>query len=861
MPFPSFKISLLISTGLAVAAGLPGFAQEAPAEEDQTLETVVVRGQFIPEPQQQTSQVASFLSSEDLARQGDANAALALARLSGLSVIDGKFAYVRCLGDRYSAALLNGSALPSPEPLRRTVPLDLFPSSVLDGAVVQKTYSANLPGEFGGGLINLRSLRRPTSPFVTVKVGSGYNTESTLNEGILVRGSESDWTGYDDGLRDLPGPLASLAANGTPLNSLSPAEVEIAGESLVNSPLSVIQRQDLDPDFEASIEAGTSFDHGEFDIGLIGVAGFEQGWTTEQARRQFVEGGVVGNDFNVTETTFDSAVNALGSLSVGYGEQEVSATLFYVHDTSKEAQISTGFDFNEGAEVFDESSGWFERELTYFQLAGEHVFGDLEASWRGAFSESTRDAPYERSLRRFIDEDSGQPVYNKTGNYRIRFSDLTDQVESFGADLAYTLNLDPTREAVVSAGYDYSNTDREYNSLSLRFIGGNTSLPGVEGLRPDFLFSPDNIDPARFVLQEVTTPNDSYAAQLEVNAAYLQVSAELTDYIKTTVGARFEDATETVLTFDRFGNIGASPVNLENDYLLPSATLTWNFADDLQLRLAYSETIARPQFRYLALSSYVDPQTDRVYRGNSELIDSQLTNYDARLEYYMGRNQFITAAAFFKELENPIEEYQFSTSTFVFETTFINSPKAELLGGELEYRTRFDMPFEGEFWLDRDWLFSANYTYTKSEIVASSTDLIFEPVTSQFISAELFAIDGASLQGTPEHIINLQFGWETDVEQMTLLLGWVDQRILQRGIPLPGRELPDVIEDPGVQLDLVYRRDFTFGDRDVTLGLSARNLLNVANEEFQENGGDLGRTEFNTYERGTSLSASLTAKF
>ena len=96
---------------------------------------------------------------------------------------------------------------------------------------------------------------------------------------------------------------------------------------------------------------------------------------------------------------------------------------------------------------------------------------------------------------------------------------------------------------------------------------------------------------------------------------------------------------------------------------------------------------------------------------------------------------------------------------------------------------------------------------------------------------------------------------------MTLLLGWVDQRILQRGIPLPGRELPDVIEDPGVQLDLVYRRDFTFGDRDVTLGLSARNLLNVANEEFQENGGDLGRTEFNTYERGTSLSASLTAKF
>jgi outer membrane receptor protein involved in Fe transport len=861
MPFPSFKISLLISTGLAVAAGLPGFAQEAPAEEDRTLETVVVRGQFIPEPQRQTSQVASFLSSADLARQGDANAALALTRLSGLSVVDGKFAYVRGLGDRYSAALLNGSPLPSPEPLRRTVPLDLFPSSVLDGAAVQKTYSADLPGEFGGGLINLRTLRRPDAPFFTLKTGTGYNTESTLSDGLVVRGGGSDWTGYDDGLRDLPAPIASLAGTGTPLNSLSPAEIELAGESLVNSPLSVLQSQNMDPDFEASVEAGTVFDYGDFDIGLIGVAGFEQGWTTEQARRQFVEGGVIGSDFNVTETTYDATVNALGSLSVGFGEHELSTTLFYVHDTSKEAQISTGFDFNEGADVFDESSGWFERELTYLQIAGEHVFGDLEANWRAAYSESTRDAPYERSLRRFIDEDSGQPVYNKTGNYRIRFSDLNDQVESIGGDLAYTFYFGESREAELSAGFDHARTEREYNSLSLRFIGGNTSLPGVEDLRPDFLFSPDNIDPARFVLQEVTTPNDSYAASLEVDAAYVQLDTDITDYIQATLGLRQERATEFVQTFDRFGNLGAGAVNLENDYLLPSATLTWNFADDLQLRLGYSETIARPQFRELALSSYVDPQTDRVYRGNSELIDSQLTNYDARLEYYMGRNQFITAAAFFKELENPIEEYQFSTSTFVFETTFINSPKAELLGGELEYRTRFDMPFEGEFWLDRDWLFSANYTYTKSEIVASSTDLIFEPVTSQFISAELFAIDGASLQGTPEHIINLQFGWETDVEQMTLLLGWVDQRILQRGIPLPGRELPDVIEDPGVQLDLVYRRDFTFGDRDVTLGLSARNLLNVANEEFQENGGDLGRTEFNTYERGTSLSASLTAKF
>jgi len=117
------------------------------------------------------------------------------------------------------------------------------------------------------------------------------------------------------------------------------------------------------------------------------------------------------------------------------------------------------------------------------------------------------------------------------------------------------------------------------------------------------------------------------------------------------------------------------------------------------------------------------------------------------------------------------------------------------------------------------------------------------------------------MQGTPENILNLQFGYETDNSQMTLLLGWVDERIMQRGISLPGRELPDVIEDPGVQLDLVYRRNFVFADKDFTLSLSGRNLLAEQHQEFQLNGGTLGRTEFNTYDRGTNFSASLSATF
>ncbi len=869
----SITNTLLLSTALAMTVFQTAHAQEqtedqaaettATDQDSRTLETVTVRGRFIPEPQRQTSQVASFLSAEDLSRQGDANAALALTRLSGLSVVSGKFAFVRGLGDRYSAALLNGSPLPSPEPLRRTVPLDLFPSSVLDGAAVQKTFSANYPGEFGGGLIDLRTIKQPSENYLNFKVGVGYNTESTGDLGLLVEGSDLDWLGYDDGLRDVPGPLQSVLSSPNSLNDLDAAQVEIVGESLVNSPLSVIQSEDLGPGSDFAIDGGLTFSQGDFDIGLVGVVGYSQDLTTERSIRQFAQGNRIGVDQETIETTIDTTVNSLGSASLGWDTNELQATIFYVHSTSNEAQINQGNNLNApgNGDFLTESTGWFERELIFFQLAGEHQFGNLDFNWRGSVSESSRDAPYERSFQREIVDD-GRILYRPgSGTYNIRFSDLTDTNNSFGGDVAYTVDFYDGREMKLSGGFDYSNTERDYNFNQFRFFDTGSLTDEIRESRVDFLFSPDNIDPARFRLQELASVNDNYDAELETTAVFAEVDVDLTNFIQVTLGGRYEDATETVATSDRFGNSGNNDVNLANDYILPAATFTWNFADDLQLRLGYSQTIARPQFRELAESLYLDPANDRTYRGNRRLVDTELKNYDARLEYYMGFNQFVNAAIFAKEIRNPIEEYRFSSGDFEFQTSFINAPEADLMGIELEYRNRFEMPFEQAFFADRDWLFSINYTFTDSEVSASDTDIIVDPITGTALSATAFGLDGAQLQGTPENILNMQFGWESDADQLTLLLGWVDERILQRGRPGGVLDLADVVEDPGVQLDLVYRRNFLVRDHEVTLGLSARNLLNEDHIEFQDNGGDLGTTDFNTYARGTSLSASLTAKF
>lgn len=172
-----------------------GADDQPPAEEElaseQESDVIIVRGNFIPEPLQETSEVAAFLTMEDLARQGDSNAAEALTRVTGLSISEGRFVYVRGLGERYSSAILNGSPLPSPEPLQRVVPLDMFPNSVLGGVLVQKSYSVEFPGEFGGGIVDLSTISLPTEPYLEAGVGVGMNVETTFQTGYTYNGSDS----------------------------------------------------------------------------------------------------------------------------------------------------------------------------------------------------------------------------------------------------------------------------------------------------------------------------------------------------------------------------------------------------------------------------------------------------------------------------------------------------------------------------------------------------------------------------------------------------------------------------------------------------------------------------------------------
>jgi outer membrane receptor protein involved in Fe transport len=879
-PFSAF----LLATSAVIAP--QALAQEAPAQPQQAGETppseepaadvIIVQGRFIPEPLQETSEVAAFLSDEDLDRQGDSTAADALTKLPGLSIAEGRFIYVRGLGERYSSAILNGSPLPSPEPLQRVVPLDLFPSSVLSGVMVQKSYSPEFPGEFGGGVIALSTLNLPEENFLEVGVGYGVNLETTFQTGYTHDGGDTDVWGFDDGTRKIPNQLleANLAARRVDANlNLYPQltndqEVQRIGQSFENAKLNLIQTNTQIPG-NASWDVSTGYraDFDTFSIGMVGVLGFSNGWQTEDGIQQEgrIDGGVLTPKSVYNYTSTDNKVGWDGLFGVGLelgDNNEVNWTNLWVRRTDKRSYRRFGFDELAGELVLDERTAWYERSLSSTQLDGKHGFGDLELGWRAAYSRTERDAPYERQMRYIFDTSIQRYLHDTSrATNRWDFSELVDEIASAGITAKYSIPMGDVRDLDITGGIEHSDNARSSASRSYRFVATNLPL-AVQQSRPDYLFADFNINPDRLVIRETTGAAGAaaYDAQLEVTAAFLKTDFEPIQYFRVSVGGRIERGLQRISP--RALNLGeaqpAQPPKKKEEYFLPAATVTWNFAEDMQLRVGASKTIGRPQFRELAPQQYLDPDSDRLFIGNPFLTDTELTNFDSRYEYFFGTNQFFTLGAFYKDMDRPIESIV-SEQGATIQQTYLNAPKARIYGAEVEIRKVFTDPLPGFWGLGgKDIFLQSNYTWSNSEVQVKAGDVVF-PLSSNGAPqpASNFIIDGSRLQGQSEHVFNFQIGWEDPSagSQGTLITTYVSERSSARG--RPGE--PDFVQEPGIIMDFVYRQDLEAFGLPVTLSVKAQNLLDEEYFEHQEYGG--GEVIINRYDLGRGFSVGASTKF
>ena len=269
--------------------GMDGQPQEQAVEQpDISIPggEIVVTGRRNRDISRGSTQIVSVLSAEQIARTGEGDIAGALSRVTGLSTAGNGLVYVRGLGDRYSLALLNGLPLPSPQPLSRVVPLDIFPTNIIASSLVQKTYSANFPGEFGGGVINLTTRAVPEESFLTIGGGISGDSQTTGFDGIAYYGSDLDPLGFDDGTRDVPPALRDFFASGNRLSDLDVDQQAIA-KQLGDPNLVLTQRiGNLPLNFSGNITGGTSVDVGADGADRVGRARAERKRKRSTCRRR-----------------------------------------------------------------------------------------------------------------------------------------------------------------------------------------------------------------------------------------------------------------------------------------------------------------------------------------------------------------------------------------------------------------------------------------------------------------------------------------------------------------------------------------------------------------------------------------------
>ena len=865
-------VALAQETG-APSTGAEGVAEPAeqrqePAEAEISIpgggNEIVVTGRRTRDVTRSSTQVVSVLTSEQIARTGEGDIAGALGRVTGLSVQGQGLVYVRGLGDRYSLALLNGLPLPSPQPLSRVVPLDIFPTDVVASSLVQKTYSANFPGEFGGGVINLTTIAIPDESFLKISAGISGDEQTTFSGGIDHYGSDYDWFGFDDGTRDAPPALQEFFDSGRRLTDLEVDQQAIARQ-LGNPNLLLTQRIDeLPVNWSAGLTAGASvpvFADGRF--GVIATAGVSNKWRNRSIISQTAVNADLDLDTDFRDFVTDNRmlVNGLLGFGLEIGDHRVRWTNLYIRDTLKQSRLSLGEDFQDGDTELQQDTAWYERQLIDSQLVAELEFGDFDLDLRGGYAQTQREAPYEYSFTYVRTNNENDPLGDvfvnlldrQRGSGSVAFSALKEELWYGGIDVGYAL----TDWLRLTAGYAYTDTGRYSERREFLFDADSGFEDVVGALRPDLLLGDAVIEYYDIGLIETTQSDPAFAAGLLIHAGYLQSRINPFAGVTLDLGVRYEDATQRVDPVEVFATptSSASSTLIANDYYLPAGTITWEVTDALQARISASKTIARPQFRELIFQTYYDPETNRQFNGNPLLVDSELTNLEARLEYYFGQSSRVSLSGFYKDIENPIEVFS-SFSDNVQISSFANAPSAKLHGAELEFQFNHDLLDWGGWFESKRAVIVANYTYTDSKIEVGEDDTtqIFpggtRPATDYFR-------DGVPLTGQSDHLVNLQLGLENldRLQQFTVLLSYASERVTARGTA----SLPDIVEDPGLRVDFVYRQELDLFSRPVELKLEARNLFGRDHFEYQSNG--TNRIEINTYEVGQSFALSLSTEF
>jgi len=758
---------------------------------------------------QKSAVVSDNVSAETIAKTTAGDAAEVVERVPAVTVKDGRYVYVRGLGERYSSALLNGSRLPSPDPDKRVVPLDIFPAEFLDALSIIKSHTPDLPGDFSGGLVDIDLVEFPDKPTLGLSLSAGANTAATFRRFQTFAGVPNKYLGFSAGALDLPSSFPVYDIGSPPVN----VQRELAGD-LPN----IWTSHDIQaaPNTGLSVRGGNTW--GPFGFELGGVYDTSYGQHRREVQRQFTNVNTVDQpvisevqDFLYQRSAFETELG--GVLTSGYRISDDHQLSFRgLVDHTSVQQVLTGdgsTSQNPDDTTLTSQLQYTQEQLSFGQLGGRHhVFPHLDIDWRTALAETTQQVPDTRDLT-YIGPPGGPFAFtnDSTGGLRL-FSNLRDQMTDSAVDftvpfvtgLPYT-DVWSGLPAKFKFGPAYTYRTRRYRLRRFRYRRTGDIDPAQP---PDQLLDPANIGNG-ISFDEETQPRDSFNATEEIIGGYGMFDLPIVrDRLRLIAGVRVEYWHLGLDTFDDLGN--PAEIRKLDVNPLPDVSLVYSPRSDMNVRFSYGWSVSRPEFRELSPTLYPEPAGLRPVVGNPFLVESTITNYDLRWEWFRPGSEVFSVGGFYKQIQKPIEQVVVVGASDLRDS-FVNAERATLEGFEVEGRKNLGSltPRLSTLTL------TANVAYIASTVTVPQSKFGVQTSTSR------------ALQGQAPFVVNAAVEYAPSWADFQLLYSTAGPVISDAG----AFGLPDIFLERRSQLDATVIVPLKPLGLPFTAKLSAENILNA----------------------------------
>ena len=814
--------------------------------------------------------ISDAISAEDISRGAQGDVAAAMTRVTGASVVDGKYVYIRGLGERYSTAQLNGTTLPNTDPNSKSVQMDIFATNLLDNITTEKTFTPDKPGNFTGGSVNVKTKSLPEAFTMSFSTSTKFNTQSSFKDMLSYDGGEYDFLGVDDGTRDIP---VSLQDPNVEIPSITSALRDTEAAQLLDLYSKSFTDKTMTPTTKVGgLGQSYSFSIGNqttvFDrpFGMLGSVSFSRNISAYDNGTSGIWKRVSRESEDLNQERF--ATDSSGSEEMLWGglvnatyrpsiTNEIGANLLYNRSGEKMSRYQAGAwpSSLPGDNVRYETRvlSFIEREMRSLQFRGKHVIpsvSNMEIEWTGAFIQSNQDEP---DLRYFTNEyqtvDTAGVSASNVESYTIALSNYAAptryfrNLEESNRDFKMDITLPFSQWSGLTAHLKFGSAylDKEHTFRERRFSFRQDNLqyrndPVVffsserTGILPDqFQDSPGFTRFGNFVSED-SDQKSNYDGDQRIQAGYVMLDLPLSRRLKVVGGARYESTLLDVASHDA----SLSPGKLDEKDWLPSVNAVYQVMDNMNVRSVFSRTLARPSFRELAPFASFLFVGDYIFVGNSELKRTLIENYDFRWEWFNRPGEIYALSYFYKQFENPIERVIVTTNG---EIQFQNVDQASVTGVEMEFRKKLDQvhPSLSKFQI------GGNLSLVKSQVDIAPSELAI------LRALDPDAANTRKLQGQSPYVVNIDAMYDNPDTGTLVSLHY--NVFGERLSEVSTGGTPNAFEQPAGMLDITGSQ--RLGER-VTLKFSAKNLLDPDIKKAHS----FNDTEFirSLYKRGRTFS-------